>query len=239
MTRNKFFLSMSSIFLAVALIGFARSYYFRSYFDFPELPVHLYVHGAALTAWFVLAFIQPWLIKFRLTDAHRKLGYFSTSIAVCVVGSGVWTLYMRDALEIDEFPNRAAGNLASLLMFSICFTLGVIFRRQSAVHKRLMLIASIPLLAPALDRLARIPVFYDIFGPLLSWFPAPTEIAFATLAFLMLLLSVVINDLLSERRVLPGTYWGLSSIFIITPAITFAIVKSGAWVAFVNWVAQT
>ena len=238
MTRNKFFLSMSSIFLAVTLIGFARSYYFRSYFDFPELPVHLYVHGAALTAWFVLAFIQPWLIKFRRTDVHRFLGYFGIAIAVLVVASGVWTLFMRDVSEIDEFPTRAAGNLASLLMFSICFTLGIMYRRKSAVHKRLMLIASIPLLAPALDRFARIPVFHDFFGPLLSWFPAPTEIAFATLAFLMLLIIVVINDLISERRVLPGTYWGLSSIFIITPATTFAIIKSGAWVAFVHWVAQ-
>lgn len=238
MTRNKFFLYMSSIFLAVALIGFARSFYFRSYFGFPELPTHLYVHGAALTAWFVLAFTQPWLIKFRRTDVHRKLGYLGLSIAVFVVASGVWTLFMRDVSEIDDFPTRAAGNLASLLMFSICFTLGVIYRRKPAVHKRLMLIASLPLLAPALDRFVRIPVFYDFFGPLLSWFPAPTEIAFATLTFLMLLLSVVINDLISERRVLPGTYWGLISILIITPFATFAIINSGAWVAFVHWVAQ-
>ena len=238
MTRNRFFLYMSSIFLAVALIGFARSFYFRSYFGFPELPTHLYVHGAALTAWFVLAFVQPWLIKFRRTDVHRKLGYIGVSIAILVVASGVWTVFMRDVSDIDEFPTRAAGNLASLLMFSICFTLGVIYRRQSAVHKRLMLIASIPLLAPALDRFARIPVFYDFFGPLLSWFPAPAEIAFATLAFVMLLLSVVINDLISERRVLPGTYLGLLSILIITPAATYAIISSGAWVTFVKWFAQ-
>lgn len=238
MTRNKFFLYMSSIFLAVALIGFARSYYLRSYFGFPELPTHLSVHGAALTAWFVLAFTQPWLIKLCRTDVHRNLGYFGILIAVLVVASGVWTLFMRDASEIDDFPTRAAGNLASLLMFSICFTLGVIYRRKSTVHKRLMLIASIPLLAPALDRFARIPVFYDFFGPLLSWFPAPTEIAFATLAFFTLLLSVVINDLISERRVLPGTYWGLISIMIITPAATYAIINSGAWVTFVHWVAQ-
>ena len=157
MARSKFFLYMSSIFPAVALIGFARSYYFRSYFDFPELPTHLYAHGAALTVWFVLALIQPWLIKFRRTDVHRNLGYLGILIAILVVVSGVWTLFMRDASEIDKFPTRAAGNLASLLMFSICFTLGVIYRRKSAVHKRLMLIASIPLLAPALDRLARIP----------------------------------------------------------------------------------
>lgn len=239
MTRNYFFLYMSSIFLAIALIGFARSFYFRTYFGFPELPIHLYLHGAALTAWFVLAFTQPWLIRFRRINAHRQFGYIGILLAVCVVASGIWTVFMRDALEIDEFPDRAAGNIASLLMFSICFTLGLLLRRQSAVHKRLMLLASIPLLAPALDRFSRIPVFHEFFGPLLAWFPAPTEIAFATLAFLMLLLSVVANDLISERRVLPGTYMGLFAILIVTPLATFTISSTGAWVNFVQWMSQT
>lgn len=238
MTRKKFFLYMSSAFLAIALAGFARSFYLREYFDFPELPMHLYLHGAALTAWFVLAFIQPWLIKFRQIDAHRKLGVIGILVAFCVVASGVWTLFIRDASEIDEFPNRAVGNIAPLLMFSCCFALGVLFRRQSAVHKRLMLIASIPLLAPALDRLARIPALHEFFGPLLSWFPAPTEVAFATLAFLMLLSSVVVNDLVSERRVLAGTYWGLFSILIITPITSYAIASTESWATFVRWVSQ-
>jgi hypothetical protein len=123
-------------------------------------------------------------------------------------------------------------------MFSTCFALGVWFRRKSAMHKRLMLLASIPLLAPALDRLARIPIFKEFFGQLLSWFPAPPEIAFATLAFLVLLFSVVVNDLISERRVLSGTYWGLFSILIIAPATTYAIIGSGAWVTFVRWAAK-
>ena len=81
-------------------LGFTRSYYFRSYFGFPELPTHLSAPGATLTAWFVLAFIQPLLIQFRRADVHRKLGYFGVSIAVPVVLSGVWTVFMRDAAEI-------------------------------------------------------------------------------------------------------------------------------------------
>ncbi len=238
MTRNRYFLYMSSMFLAVVLVGFARSFYLRTSFAFPELPAHLYLHGTALTAWFTLAFIQPWLIKSRRTDIHRKLGVIGIALAMSVVTSGLWTVFLRDAPEIDEFPTRAAGNLASLMMFSMCFTLGVWFRRKSAMHKRLMLLASIPLLAPALDRLARIPIFNEFFGQLLSWFPAPPEIAFATLAFLVLLFSVVVNDLISERRVLSGTYWGLFAILIIAPATTYAIIDSGAWVTFVHWAAK-
>jgi len=104
-------------------------------------------------------------------------------------------------------------------------------------HKRLMMMASIPVLAPALDRFARIPPLNDLFGKLLYWFPAPAEIAFATIAFLALLVLVVIHDLVHEKRVHLGTVWGLVAIFIFSPAATAMIVATGGWLAFVKWVA--
>jgi len=57
------------------------------------------------------------------------------------------------------------------------------------------------------------------------------------LGFLFLLLTVVANDLVSERRVHPGTLWGLFAILIIAPTATYVFTASGAWVAFVHWVA--
>ena len=134
-------------------------------------------------------------------------------------------------------PCIVAGNIASLLMFSTCVILGILFRRKSATHKRLMLLASIPILAPALDRVARIPLLNEFLGRILYWFPAPPEVAFAALSFLFLLLTVVANDLVSERRVQSGTLWGLFAILIVAPAATYVFTASGAWVTFVHWVA--
>ncbi len=236
MTRNKYFAWMSTLFLAVALVGFSRSFYLRTPFEFPELPVHLYVHGTVLTAWFMLAFAQPWLINFRRTRMHRQLGIAGAALAIGVVITGVWTVVMRDAPVIDEFPIRAAGNIASLVMFSTCVALGIFFRHRSTTHKRLMLCASMPALGPALDRLARIPWLNEFFGEHLYWFPAAPEVAFALLSFLFLLFTVVVNDVVTERRVQSGTLWGLFAILIIAPATTFVIIASGAWVAFVHWV---
>jgi hypothetical protein len=237
MRRDKIFLVLSTLFLAVVLLGFSRSFYLRSYFEFPELPIHLYVHGIVLTAWFALAATQPWLIASGRTHLHRKLGVLGAVIAVCVVITGVWTVTMRDAPVIDEFPMRAGGNIASLFMFSSCVALGIFFRRNSAIHKRLMLIASIPALAPALDRLARIPSLNDFFGRVFYWFPDVPEVAFALTSFLSLLLVVVAYDLITERRVHPGTLWGLFAIFVFSIAATFATVGSGAWAAYVRMVA--
>ena len=236
MTRNKYFAWMSTLFLAVALVGFSRSFYLRTPFEFPELPVHLYVHGTVLTAWFMLAFAQPWLINFRCTRKHRQLGIAGAALAIGVVITGVWTVVMRDAPVIDEFPIRAAGKIASLIMFSTCVALGIFFRHRSTTHKRLMLCASMPALAPALDRLARIPWLNEFFGKHLYWFPDAPEVAFALLSFLFLLFTVVANDVVTERRVQSGTLWGLFAILIIAPATTFVIIASGAWLAFVHWV---
>ena len=183
MARNRFYLFMSALFFSVVLIGFSRSFYLKSYFDFPALPVHLYLHGIALTSWFALALVQPWLIRSRRAGLHRKLGVIGAALAVSVVLTGLWTVVMRDAPEIDQYPTRAAGNLASLLMFSSCVSFGLFFRKESETHKRLMLLASIPILAPALDRFARIPAMNEFWGKILYWIPAPPEIAFATLSF--------------------------------------------------------
>jgi len=138
---------MSALFFAVVLIGFSRSFYLKSYFDFPALPVHLYLHGIALTSWFALVLFQPWLIRNQRAGLHRKLGVIGAALAICVVSTGVWTVVMRDAPEIDQYPTRAAGNLASLLMFSSCVCFGLLFRKESETHKRLMSLASLSFLS--------------------------------------------------------------------------------------------
>ena len=204
MAPNRFYLFMSALYFAVVLIGFSRSFYLKSYFDFPTLPVHLYLHGFALTLWFALALLQPWLIRNRQAGLHRRLGVIGATLAISVVLTGLWTVALRDAPEIDQYPTRAAGNLASLLMFSSCVSFGLFFRKNPETHKRLMLLGSIPILAPALDRLARIPVMNEFWGKILYWFPAPPEVAFAMLSFLFLLLVVVANDLISQRRIHKG-----------------------------------
>jgi hypothetical protein len=228
---------MSALFFAVVVLGFSRSFYLKSAFDFPALPTHLHFHGIALTSWFALALIQPWLIKNRSIGLHRKLGVFGVMLAVGVVLTGIWTLALRDAPEIDEYPARAAGNLASLLMFSSCVSFGLFFRKKSEMHKRLMLLASIPILAPALDRLARIPMMNEFWGKMLYWFPAPPEVAFASISFLFLLLMVAVNDFVSLRRIHNGTVIGLLSILVVSPAMTYLLIASGFWVRLVHWIA--
>ncbi|MFT5500887.1 MAG: hypothetical protein ACI88G_001020 [Woeseiaceae bacterium] len=237
MHRNRFYLFMLGSFLALALTGFSRSFYLHPYFDFPALPAHLYVHGTVLTAWFVLAFIQPYLVASSRVQLHRRLGVFGAVLAVGVATTGLWIVALRDAPTISEQPMRGAGNILSVFMFASCVSLGIFFRHKPATHKRLMLMASMPILAPALDRIARIPALNELAVKNLYWLPVePPEAAFALLCFLLLLTSMIVRDLVTERRVHPGTLWGLAALFPFAIAATFGFVASGAWVAFVHLV---
>ncbi len=74
----------------------------------------------------------------RLAPTTWRVG---VALAVGVVMTGLWTIVLRDAPEIDEFPTTAFGNIASLLVLSMCVALGILFRHKSATHQRLMLFA--------------------------------------------------------------------------------------------------
>lgn len=224
-----FFSVMAALLLLVALSGFARTFFLRPLFGLDPLPPHLYFHGTVLTAWYLLFFTQACLIAMHRTSTHRKLGIAGAFVAVGVVAASLLTVFMRDVELIDEYPNLAFGNISSLFGFALCFVSAIVLRNRPVFHKRLMVIASIQIAAPALDRMVREPPLYDIAEKVFFWFPAYPPVAFATFATLFLLLSVVAYDLISERRVKLATIWGIVCLLILAPALSAAVVLTGGW----------
>jgi hypothetical protein len=231
---SHFYVGMSALFVVIVAVGFAPTFYLRPYVlpaevfvrHGPALPLYLVLHGTILTSWVVLAAVQPVLVVTRRVHLHRRLGVAGACLAVAVVAVSVWTVVVRDAPVIDEFPTRGFGNLMPVMTFSTIAGLGIYFRRDSDTHRRLMLIASIPLMGPALDRFARIALGLS-----------ESQVgAFIGLSLIVLLALVVVHDLVTRRRIHRGTAWGLAGYFLVGPLITAAIVWSGLWPAFVRLV---
>jgi hypothetical protein len=229
-----YFSVMAALLLLVALSGFARTFFLRPLFGLDPLPPHLYFHGTVLTAWYLLFFTQARLIATRRIKTHRKLGIAGAFVAIAVVAASLLTVFLRDVELIDEYPNLAFGNVSSLIGFALCFASAMILRNRPVFHKRLMVIASIQIAAPALDRMVREPPLYDLAEKVFFWFPAYPPVAFATIATLFLLLSVAAYDLYSERRIKLATLWGIAYVFILGPALSAAVVLTGAWQIFVR-----
>ncbi len=210
--RRRFFVAISAAVLAVVLVGFAPTLYLRVLLDVPPIPVYLYVHGALLTAWFVLLVAQTALIRSGSVATHRRLGAAGVSVgAAVIVVSALVTLRLVDRImhaPTQPDMNLSAimgfgterpllglaatalwGNLTSLVVFTLLLGCAVLMRNRGDVHKRLMILASLSILPPAIARISRWPGLGGDLGP------------FVPIVMLLLLSAMVSFDLYTRRRV--------------------------------------
>jgi hypothetical protein len=153
----RFFFAAHVVLLLALVGGFSRSFYLRPLFSTHPLPPVLYLHGAVLTAWFLVAVMQGWLIQTRRVRLHRRTGYFAAAYAVVVVLMGVIAdLRMGAEITAPRDPEGIVfwGNLFSLALFATFVSLAVVFRKRPETHKRLTLVASISIVGPAVARFA-------------------------------------------------------------------------------------
>ncbi len=160
---DRFFLGMSIVLLAILLIGFSRTLFLRPLFQVPAIPWYDYVHGAVMTMWFVLLVVQTSLVAAHRADLHRRLGIFGAALAIAVVTLGLTlTLQLPAHLRasggelttgLPASPASARGflwgDIEAIALFSTFVATALIMRRRSDTHKRLMLLASIAMITPA------------------------------------------------------------------------------------------
>jgi hypothetical protein len=102
-------------------------------------------------------------------------------------------------------------------MFASLVGAGLSLRRRRETHKRLMLLATIALLTPAL---ARIP-FVGIGRP-------------AMLGTMLFVVVCLVYDRAAHGRVHPAFLWGGLLLILSMPA-RLAIGRTGAWLSFARW----
>lgn len=248
-TRNRFFLGMAGTLLLLVLIGFSPSLYLRVFFPVPPIPGYLHLHGAVLTGWFVWLCLQASLIEVGRPATHRRLGVIGAGLGVAVLGAALLaTLNVVSritSLGIDLDADASAlgigvsgvrvvefaagvvwGNLTSVVIFAVLFAAAIYMRGNAQVHKRLVLLASIAIIGPALARISRWPIFGGEQGP------------FIPAVLLLLVLAVVANDVIATRRVHPATVAGIGAAIVVVGArvLLFAFAPEIAQ-GFVRWLA--
>ncbi len=219
--RSKFFVGFAGVLLLVVLIGFSPTLYLRAFFDVPDMPTYVLVHGAILTVWFVWFFIQTSLVAVHRTHLHRRLGIIGVGIGVAVIVAGgmvsLGLVPRLSSLGRDVEANIAQhavivwGNLGQLIPFCVFLTLAIANRRKSEIHKRLMLLSSISIIGPALARVGRIPMLR------VSESFVVNESVFAFGGLLMLLLALVVHDAVVNKRLHSVTMWGVPAT-LLSPA---------------------
>ncbi len=227
--RRGFFFAAHCALLAVVLVGFGRTFYLRGFFDIGPLPAQLYVHGAILTLWFSFAVAQAWLIRSKQLRWHRRVGYAAAVYAAAVVVSGmVVNSHLAATLTSPaEGENIIVwGNYLTLLMFALFVGLGVLLRKRGEAHKRLMLLASVAIVGPALGRFPLWPIFA-------GGLDAARNYAIGGL--LLLLASLITYDIVTRRRPHPATWVGALAI-VASLAVSVALGVTGSGFVILQWV---
>ena len=221
-----FFLAMSVTLTVAVSVGFAKTYFLAGVFRarLPHPIVH--VHGVIFTLWFLLLLTQAALASVHRVDIHRRLGVGRLVIACLMVLSGM----LVTAEFLARNPSKLIGLVAVMPVaelggFAVLAAAAFLLRRRPAIHKRLILLATVSLMGAALGRMEFLPAlgFHRAAAMRLFW--AYTYVFLAAL---------VAYDLWSTGRLNRATVWG--ALFLISlqqaPLLVWA---STPWMAFVHW----
>jgi len=221
--RNTYFTWAAIVAMLLVFAGFARTYYLKAFFATAALPTLLHLHGASLTLWFVLFFVQVRLVAAHRVDLHRLLGTFGGVLAFLVVwvSSAVAIHATRRDFLADPRSNAALSFLAFLLLGELLPFVGflvaaLLFRQRNDYHKRLMLLASCSFLGAAVIRL---PFHFIQAAGLWSSIGMVETIPVTFILF----------DTARNRRLHPAFLWGGLLFVSVLPALVF-LSRTQLWI---------
>lgn len=225
--RSRFFLAMTLLFLAIALVGFSTTFFAPLARGAFRAPPVIWVHGALLFGWLLLLIAQASLVQARRFPTHRQLGAAGVVLCAAIVVSGVWVglhATRRDlAAGGDDFVLGQLTNIViEMALFGSLVAAAIVLRRDGDSHKRLLMLATVSALAPAWLRLRH----------LLPSVPEP----FVTFSLLAdsLLLVLIARDGLVLRRVHP-VYLYAGGAMVAIHLLELAAITSAPWLKAARW----
>ena len=224
---RRFYTVMAAAIIATVFAGFAPTFYLRGMFETKPLAPLLIIHGILFTSWILLFLVQVRLVAAKRTDIHRKLGIAASLLAAVmpVVGFLAAINSAKHGFSPPHGPPPLVFlliPLSDMVVFPILVGLGLYFRQRSDIHKRLMLLATLAILTPAI---ARIP-FMRPFG--LPAFLGTTD---------LFIIACLVYDRVRNGRLHPAFLWGGLFIIAMQPAkILFA--GTPLWHSIATWLTR-
>src|SRR5271156_6608866 len=154
--ERRYYLIAAVAIIIVVLAGFSIDFYLL--FDMSSLSFLVRAHGLVMFAWVGVFFAQVFLVARHRVDLHRRLGILGVALALLIVIIGAYTSIVAARLGGNHLPPGMpaipflSASLLLLLTFTVLAGTGLAMRRRPDVHKRLMLLATLPLLDAALVR---------------------------------------------------------------------------------------
>jgi hypothetical protein len=225
-SERPLFLAAALAVAIVVFVGFARTFYLKGLFGSPALSGLLLLHGVVMTLWIGLFIAQIGLVAAGRAGLHRRVGVAGAGLALLIVVVNVLAAIEAGRRGFTPTPQVTpimfmAVPLFDVLVFAVLVGAALWQRRQSANHKRLMLLATLGILTPAVARLpidalrqVGLPAFFGV--------------------TVFCVLAVVVFDTVRNWRLHPAFGWG-AGLLIASIPLRIALSKTEAWGAFARW----
>lgn len=226
---RRLYVGLAMLAIAMALVGFWRTYFGPLLAGTADKPAIIHVHAAVYVGWLAIFLTQAVLAATGRVAAHMKLGRFAIGYGVLVVAAGLLATFGMFVLrvragDVAEAQGRLIGPLLDMLVFVPVFAAAVYYRRKPELHKRLMIVATTALLIAAVGRM---PFPAELRNPLviqLVW-AAPILLAIA-------------HDFWRHRRVHPVYAGGLLLLVLEGPFTRAAVRNTELWRDATGWLAR-
>lgn len=226
-------------FVAIALAGFVPDSFVKiagiRVGAHPPFPLALHFHAILMGGFLLLMFTQTMLVALGKRDWHTQLGVISAILIPALILStliAVPTVYQRYWGAAQNVSNPFRSQLQTLLpilddilllqlrtaiLFPILMWVALRSRvRNPGMHKRLIFLASAPLLAAALDRI--------------HWLPTtmPHSPLGSDLYTLLPIIPLFIWDMVRNRRLHPA-YLTFAALYIPTTTLVYCLWDTAWW----------
>jgi hypothetical protein len=152
-----FYVWMAGACVLIAFGGFAPTYWLQlAPGTFVGAPL-VHLHGLLFSAWPVVFLVQTTLAARGRIDRHRAWGLLGVSLATAMVfvGFAVADEVLKTRLAAGYGDRARAFHIAStslITLFGVFVLAAIAFVSRPEVHKRLMVLATISMIPPAIAR---------------------------------------------------------------------------------------
>lgn len=207
LSDQRFFTRLAQVLASLIVFGFLQ-WALRGFVNPVQTPIYIHAHGVAMLGWLGAIVTQNSLAGSGNLALHRQLGWASLALVLAIVGLGTFAGRMALAAHrVPPFFTDAyflALTHVEVAVFALTVATAIAMRRQTQWHRRLMIIATVILMEPALGRMLPMPLLGQIGG---GWLEASFQIGFLGI--------MARHDNKALGRVHPATLIGMALVIAV------------------------
>jgi hypothetical protein len=234
--RSSFYVAMAGIFVIVAFGGFTPTYWSKlAAGTFKGAPI-VHIHGALYFLWTTFFFVQTALVASGRALKHRAWGLagiaLATAMTISVVLAAINSMKVAQGIGMgDEARRFSVVSLSGAVLFSAFVAAAIANVRRPEIHKRLMLLAMVPLMHAAMARL-----FMLVLAPPGASGPPPVFVAVPPGLFVDLaIVAAMVYDRRTRGRPHP-VYFAGGALILAVQLLSVPVGATDTWLAVARWV---